>query len=139
MLEIVNALNPTGISLKKAQIASGACIPDGIEVLHMLKYLTSQGTVIQENGYYLKRELPTSKATMPKRTNLIQELDSLLDMLSNTPQSVENLSNRIDWTHNSEELESFLKFLIQINAKGPIQGKISLLGRFFQRGKWVVA
>ena len=138
MLAMVNTLTPTGVTLKEIRSASGACTPDSVEIMKMLKYLTSHGTVLQENNSYQLKERPEFQFSRPRRIRLIHELNSLLIELSNSPQTVEELVNKMDWANSQSELQSYLDFLVQITARGLIQGNVSLLGRLMQRGLWTV-
>ena len=82
MLSVVNALDSEGLNLKEVKFSSGACSPDSVKIISMLKYLTSQGRIVQENGTYYIKLASTMRASKPRRTKLIQELVALLDELS---------------------------------------------------------
>jgi hypothetical protein len=138
MLSIVKILRPEGITLKEIKKFSGACTQDSIEVMNMLKYLTSIGRVKEENKMFYIEYFHETSVKIPRRKILFIEVVTLLECLSETPQSLSILTDKTNWTDSEEKVKLYLQFLVRITEKGFIQGGISIYERLLQKGKWLV-
>lgn len=122
-LSVIEALEKED-ALSSWQIAKAidSCISDASEVTRMLHYLTDHGKITSNpekgNWRIIRKKEDSDPPSKNFRVKYIQKHITLLEVLTDEPQSVEALANKTSF--ELDDIIEALSFLTSISEKGHI-------------------